>query len=192
MSSKTTIFFEPTTVSLRVLCGSSQLRWRCATVAGRELEVAEDDVLDVRPHVALAARLGLDRPLADEVEQHGDVVGAEAPERVLVGAHLAEVHAVAVEVVDLAELVGADQLAHRRERRVEEQQVAHHEPPVGLLGCRHELAGVRRAGRERLLDEHVLARGERPHAERMVRRDARRDHDRVERLGRSADRRCRP
>ena len=113
--------------------------------AGRELEVAEDDVLDVRPHVALAARLGLDRPLADEVEQHGDVVRAEAPERVLVGAHLAEVHAVAVEVVDVAELARVDQLVHLRERGVEEQQVPDHQPAVGRLGRRHELAGVRDA-----------------------------------------------
>ena len=45
----------------------------------------------------------------------------------------------------------------------------------------HQLAGVRDARRERLLDEHVLARREGAQAERVVRRHARGDRDRVER-----------
>ena len=64
----------------------------------------EHDVLDAVAHVALAARCELAGLLAGEREHDRHVVRAEAPERVLVGAQLAEVQAVAVDVAQLAEL----------------------------------------------------------------------------------------
>ena len=112
-------------------------------------------------HVALAAGLGLDRPLADEVEQHGDVVRAEAPERVLVGAHLAEVLAVAVEVVDVAELARVDQRRARAERRVEEQQVPDHEPAVGRSAAATSSRASATLAASGFSMKHVLARLER-------------------------------
>src|SRR5205823_8687090 len=79
-------------------------------VAAREAQVAEDDVLDPSgqevPPVR-DARLGL---LVEEVEDHGEVVDAERPERVLVGADDAEVLAVAVDAEHVAELARVDQL----------------------------------------------------------------------------------
>ena len=56
-----------------------------------ELDVAEDHVLDAGRTYDSPRAADLGRPLAHEVEQDGDVVRAEAPERVLVGPHLAEV-----------------------------------------------------------------------------------------------------
>ncbi len=74
--------------------------------AGREAQEAEDDVLDPLAHVGLAARLDLVRLLLGEVQDHRHVVGAERPERVLVGPELAEVEPVRVDVVDVAEVAG--------------------------------------------------------------------------------------
>ena len=54
--------------------------------------------------------IDLGRLLAGQMEKHRDVVRAKAPERVLVRAQLAEVQAVAVDVVDLAELAAVGQL----------------------------------------------------------------------------------
>ena len=78
---------------------------------GGKAQVAEDDVLDAVAHERLAAREHLLRLLAvEQVQQHRDVVRAEAPERVLVLADLAEVEPVRVDVVDVAELAGVDDL----------------------------------------------------------------------------------
>ena len=85
--------------------------------AGREAQEAEHDVLDALAHVALAARLDLVGLLAGEPQQHRDVVRAERPQRVLVGAQLAEVQAVAVDVEDAAELAAVDQLLELDRRR---------------------------------------------------------------------------
>src|SRR5438067_6004920 len=52
----------------------------------REAQVAEDDVLDARLHVALAERVQLARLLVGQRQQDRDVVRAQRPERVLVGA----------------------------------------------------------------------------------------------------------
>src|SRR3712207_1811104 len=49
---------------------------------------AEDHVLDALLEVRLTACGHLDRPLAEQVEEHRDVVCAEAPQGVLVAAHL--------------------------------------------------------------------------------------------------------
>ena len=74
------------------------------------------------------ALLGL---LADQAQHDRDVVRAEAPERVLVRAQLAEVQAVAVDVVELAELAAVDQLLQALDRGVVLEQVADHQDPAG-------------------------------------------------------------
>ena len=125
---------------------------------GREAQVAEDDVLDARTHVGLAARKDLRRLLAARKVHHDrDVVGAKRPERVLVCPQLAEVEPVAVDVEDLAELAAVGELLELADARVVLEQVPDHQvPPRGLrrgdgaLGVPHRL-------RERLLDKAVLA-----------------------------------
>ena len=70
-----------------------------------EADVGEDDVLDALAHVSLAPCGDLDsgcrRPARADTETS---CAPEAPERVLVGPQLAEVEALGVDVVDLAEL----------------------------------------------------------------------------------------
>ena len=69
------------------------------------------------------------------------------------------------------------QLAHAR---VVEEQVARHQHEAARLGERDELLHLGGAHRRRLLDEDVLAGLERLLGERVVGRDGRRDHDRLE------------
>ena len=80
--------------------------------AGWEAQEAEDDVLDAVADVRLAVGGRLDRLLAGEIQNHRHVMRAEAPERVLVRAQLAEVQPVAVDVVDpVAELAAVERAA---------------------------------------------------------------------------------
>src|SRR6185312_1518902 len=64
---------------------------------GREAKEAEDDVLDALLQIVHPVRDRLARLLAEEPEDHGEVVDAERPERVLVRADHAEVLTVPVD-----------------------------------------------------------------------------------------------
>ena len=130
MSSNVAIRLEPTTVKRALLVRVEPGQVHVRGAAGREAHEAEDDVLDRRAHVALAARLDLGRLLAEQVQQDGDVVRAERPQRVLVRAQLAEVEAVRVDVVQVAELAGVGDLLERRDGRVVLEQVADHQQPL--------------------------------------------------------------
>ena len=89
-------------------------------------------------------REALHRLLADQCQHDRDVVGAEAPQRVLVRAQLAEVQAVAVHVVELAELVPVEQLAQAVDRRVVLEQVPDHQRRARPLRPRPRRARRRR------------------------------------------------
>ena len=87
-----------------------------------------------------------------------------------------------VDVADLAELAGVDDLLQLRDARVVLEQVADHQHAVGRFGCCLDHAlGVGDRLRQRLLDEAVLAGLEAPRAASVgVRRHGGREHDRVE------------
>ena len=146
----------------------------------RKAEEAEDDVLDARVEVRLAARPPFDGLLADQVQHDREVVRAERPERVLVRPDLAEVLAVSVQVENVAELSGVDHLLQLGHGGVVEQEVAGHEHEPSLLGERIELLGLGRALGLRLLDEDVLAGAQGLSGEVVVRDDRGRDDDRVQ------------
>ena len=148
--------------------------------AGREAQEAEDDVLDARAHVALADGVHLVRLLARQVQQHRHVVRAEAPERVLVRAQLAQVEAVAVDVVDVAELAGVGDLLQLLEPGWYSSRWPDHQHPARLRGRRDHALGVGRRLRQRLLDEAVLAGRQHALGQLGVGRHRRGDHDRVE------------
>ena len=104
----------------------------------------------------------------------------EAPERVLVGAQLAQVETVRVDVVDVPEIPAAGDLDELVDARVVLEQVADHQDPAGLLRRdRHPLRLGHRL-RERLLDETVLACGQHPLRELGVRGHVRGHRHRVE------------
>src|SRR5579875_773962 len=82
--------------------------------AGGKAQKAEHDVLHPLAHVGGAVGDRLGGLLAGQVQDDGDVVGAQAPERVLVGPQPAQVQAVAVDVVDaLAQLAVVGQPLER-------------------------------------------------------------------------------
>ena len=101
------------------------------------------------------ALLGL---LADQVQHDRDVVGAEAPQRVLVGSQLAEVEAVAVDVVELARARRRRSAPSGGRPRGGTRAGGRPSGSAGLLGRRDGALGVGRGRGERLLDEAVLAR----------------------------------
>ena len=92
-------------------------------------------------------------------------MGAEAPERVLVGAQLAEVQAVAVDVVDVAELAGVGDLLELLTPGWYSSRWPTIRIAAGALGRRDRALGVGDRLRQRLLDEAVLAGLEHPRGE---------------------------
>ena len=147
---------------------------------GGKAHVAEDDVLDSFLEKGLAARDELVRLLLEEVEDHREVVGAQAPERVLVRADRPQVLAVAVHVEHLAEGARVDDLLQLEDAGVVEEQVPGHEGEPQLLGQRDESLRVLGADGHGLLDEDVLAGGEGAPRELRVRRHRRRDDYRLD------------
>src|SRR4051794_13103662 len=124
----------------------------------REAHEREDDVLDALAHVGLAARVELVGLLVGEVQQHRDVVRAQAPQRVLLRAQLPEVQPVSVDVVDVAELARPGDLLEFVYARVVLQQMPDHQDPAGRARRLARALGVGGGLRERLLYEAVLAR----------------------------------
>src|SRR5262245_14026454 len=123
---------------------------------GREAQVAEDDVLDpVLEEVAALGRRRL-RLLVEQVEDDREVVDAERPERVLVGAHDPQVLAVAVDAQHLAELAAVDQLLQLQDSGVVEQEVAGHQHEVAVGGERNQLVHLLGAHGRGLLDQDVF------------------------------------
>src|SRR5215210_2606924 len=147
---------------------------------GREAQVGEDDVLDAGTHVGLPARVELGGLLVGEVQEDGDVVRAERPQRVLVRPQLAEVEAVGVDVVDVAELARVGDLLELGDAGVVLEQVADHQDPPGLGSRGHGALAVGDGLRQRLLDEAVLARAQHLLGQRGVGRHGGGEHDGVE------------
>ena len=129
MSSKVAIRREPDDREAALLVRVEPRQVQVRGHAGREAQEAEHHVLDPVPHVRLAEGVALDRLLLGQAQHHRDVVRAERPERVLVGAQLAEVQPVAVDVVDVAELARVHELLQPHEPGVVLEQVADHQRP---------------------------------------------------------------
>ena len=134
---------------------------------GAEAEAEEGDVgdpLDDGVAPAGGDRLG---PLVEPVAQDREVVGAEVPDHADVALVQAEVHPARGDEVEVAELARVEQLLDRAHRRAVDERVAAHQHEAGLARDPRQLLGLDGRGRERLLDERVLAR---PQARRGERR----------------------
>ena len=145
-----------------------------------EANVREDDVLDALAHECLAASGDLDWIRVGELEQDRDVVRAEAPESVLIGAKLAQVETLRVDVADLAELTAGDQVGELPDAGVVAEEVADHQDQAALLGDIGEPLGRGHVLGERFLHEAVLAGFQDALGDGRMRRARRRDHDRAE------------
>ena len=125
-----------------------------------------------------AAELG--RLLAEEMEDHREIVHAQAPERVLVAADRSQVLTVAVDVEDLAELACVDELLQLGHAGVVEEQVAGHEDAPFGSGQLGELVRLPAGERHRLLHQDVLLHLQRSLREPCMSGHGRRDDDRVD------------
>ena len=70
--------------------------------------------------------------------------------------------------MDVADCAVLDEVPHRVHRGAVDEGVPRHQHELGILGQIGELVGVAQAGRERLLDEHVLTRFQCPLGQRVV------------------------
>jgi hypothetical protein len=175
MSSNTTIFLAPTTVSLRALCGSSHESWTCAS----KLHGEKHDILHARLEIALAVRRHGHWHLVEQVQCHRYIVRPETPQRVLVGAHLPQVDPQAIQIVHAAEVTALDQGPQPLDRGVEDQQVTREDRQLAFRRGAGDRLGVRCRQGKRLLHETRLPRLEAREREAGMRRRRRRDHDRV-------------
>src|SRR5581483_4650280 len=147
-------------------------------VRDRRLIVLEDqeaDVVDAVLEVVVAVAADGRRRAAEPVVDDRHVVRREVPDRVDVAADPAEVQALRVDVVELAELVALEQAADVLDGRAEAERVPGHQDEAGLASLRAELTALRGRQGERLLDEGVLAGRERLVRELAVRRRLGRD-----------------
>ena len=147
----------PTTTISRTLRGASQEIWTLAVAPLANVEREERRLGHVRLEDAARRRGDLDDRLVEPVEQDRQVVRREVadhPVRLV----LAEVHARRRDEVDLAE---------RRPARISSRTLLTgglytnvwpgHEHQAARLGDLDQVARVRGRGRQRLLDQHVLA-----------------------------------
>ena len=155
--------------------------WTLARIALRELHVEEHDILDPRLNVRVPARREIGRLRPEPVAHDRQVVRGEVPHRVHVMPDLAQVQALRIDVVDLADLARVDVLLHLVDGRVVDEDVADHERQALRRRELDQRLALRAGRRERLLDHDVLAGGERGLAQVEVRVDRRGDDDRVDR-----------
>ena len=126
--------------------------------AARKNKVADRDVADALIQVRAALTCDARRHFVHERQHHRDVVRREAPEDVFFGPDLADVQAVRIEIVDLAERAVSNQPLQPENGRVVLQDVADHQHTAFRSRQLHQRLAVHHVDGERLLDEHVFAR----------------------------------
>ena len=161
----------------RSLLGASHASSDVGDRARAELEVDEGDVRNPGQDAGSRHSRDMRRRLVEPVAQDREVVRPEVPDDADVLLVQPQVHPAHRDEVDVAELAAPDQVAHGVDGRAVEERMPRHQHDAGVRrepDQAHRLAG---RGRERLLDEDVLAGGERRGGELEVGRHRRRDHD---------------
>jgi hypothetical protein len=115
------------------------------------------DVGDILVQVVGAHRGDLGRLGAHQAQDHRDVVRCEAPQDVFFLAHLPEIQAVRIDILDAAQFTVLHHGLQLQEGGVVLQQMADHQGATGRPGQRAELDGIRRIKRQRLFDKDMLA-----------------------------------
>ena len=122
-----------------------------------ECDRHEHDILDALLEMAGARRAHMQRRLRQPVAKDRHIVRREAPHRVAVRAHDAEIRPAHRHVVRPTQFPVVQVLAHAPDGAVEQERVADHQGQVASGGGLEELVALRDGGGERLLDEDVLA-----------------------------------
>ncbi len=120
------------------------------------------------------------RPLAQQVVEDVNIVRGQIPGRVHVVAEWAEVRADGAEIIHRAGRLFVERAGQVLDAGIEKEYVPDHQAHVFFLRERHELPRVLPLGGQRLLAEHVLARGERVPDDFVVRGRRRRHDDGVD------------
>ena len=93
------------------------------------------------------------KPILDDA----DIVRREIPQGIDVGPDSTEVQPLTVDIANLAQLAGVEQLLHIPDRGVVDERMAHHDYEIALLSQFGQFIHLGNFGRERLLDKNVLA-----------------------------------
>ena len=145
------------------------------------VEGDERRVLDLRVqqlHADRADALGLQ---AGGVEDDREIVRGEVPDDVDVALENAQVQPGAVDVEHIAQHAALDDLFHLVDAGRILEGVVHHQDLAVLLRKRDQFLGLVDLGRQRLLDQDMLAGLERLLRQRIVRADVRADGNGIDR-----------
>ena len=135
-----------------------------------EMQVGENHVLDAVLQEAGAAGGNLVGLGSEQIQNYRNVVWGQRPEGVLALADDAQVQALRIHVMNVAQAATVDMLFHGRNRRVIFQQMADHQLAVHALGqLDHLLRMIDGQGR-RLFHKHMLAGRQRTNNHLVVQR----------------------
>ena len=118
---------------------------------------------------------------ADEAERHGDVMRCKAPQRILLAPHCAEVEAVRIDALDPPENAVMNQLPELAIGRMELQDMPGHHRPLCRARRLDDGDGFVVIKRHGLLDEDMLAAGDRRQRQILVAGRRRGDDEGVDR-----------
>ena len=116
----------------------------------------------------------------DQRQDHGNVMGREAPEYILLAPHLAQVQAMGIDVAQAPQVAPGNQFLQPYECRVVLQQVAHHQHPSLLSGQGIQFFGGIHVQGDGFFDKHVLPCRQRLPGEVRMGHRRRGDGDRVD------------
>ena len=143
-------------------------------------EVDEGDIRRSGHEAGAAEGRDLGRALPEPVAEDREIVGREIPDDAHIRLMEPEVDPARGDEVDLAELARVDQRLDLHDRRAVEERVARHQHEVLPARQLDQLPRIGDRGRQRLLDEHVLAGREGGGGQRVMGRDRSRERDGVD------------
>ena len=142
------------------------------------------DVLVIEAGAGDAVSRHRDRPRVDQEVHDRQIVRREIPDDVGVLLQQPEVDAHRVQIQQRSEIAGVDERTDAADGPIIDERVIDHEPHAAVIRELGERLRVRLRSGQRLLDEHVPAALDRRLREREVGLERRRDHDRVDLVGR--------
>ena len=143
-------------------------------------EVDEGDIRRSGDEAGAAEGRDLGRALPEPVAEDREIVGREIPDDAHIRLMEPEVDPARGDEVDLAELARVDQRLDLHDRRAVEERVTRHQHEVLPARQLDQLPRIGDRGRQRLLDEHVLAGRERGGGQRVMGRDRSRERHGVD------------
>ena len=124
------------------------------------LQVQKHNILDAGLKIRVAVRVHPYGRAIQPVVDDGDIVRSEVPQGIDILTNDAQVQALGVDVIDIAQLARVDIGLHLAHSRVVEKHMPDHEDKPLRVGQFHKLAGFFRGSGQGFLHEDVLARAQ--------------------------------